>query len=181
MDIISLEKIYPTEEHIKSQIGFFELFINDRSLSDILTEFYEFKDEHLLDNWALMIGGFQRYEADEHILIKRLLFKKISETDIRNVYPPDITEKSMQEMLEYYYKDFLVKDPIIYGCCICGQEGCGGFDVKISKNEDCNIWTFIHFNENTQLQFHFDKYQYFQVFDEYNKMQREKHHYKFSM
>ena len=149
----------------KRQTEFYEFFINDKPLSDILTTFCSL-DNSLLNNWVGVLGSFSNKQSQLNT-IKRLLSKQISEQEIREVFPKDLDKHYLDNGIESYKAELADEEIIIYGCAECGDYGCGGFKIKVDKEEDTVVWTYN--GEGKILQFHFNKHQYFNTFDTYRQ------------
>lgn len=162
MDNIELKKYYLNTGLVNE---FYEFFINDKPLSEILTEFCKL-DKPLLDNWIGLLGPFPNKKAELNY-IKRLLVEQISEQEFRDVFPNDLDKNFLDSGMENYREELADEEIMIYGCPACGDYDCGGYKIKIDQESDQTIWTF---NDNgDSLQFHFDKNQYFDTFEIYRK------------
>lgn len=149
----------------KRPTEFYEFFINGKPLSEILTAFCRLGDS-LLDNWVGMLGSFPNKQSELNT-IKRLLLKKITEQEIRDAFPKDLDKHDLENGIERYKEELADEEIIIYGCAECGDYDCGGFKIRVSKEENSIVWTYN--NEGKILQFHFDKHQYFSTFDAYRQ------------
>lgn len=145
---------------------FYEFYINDKPLSSLITEFCNL-DKSLLENWVGVLGSFQNRQSELN-KIKRLLLKQISEQEILDIFPKGLDKYYLDHGIEDYKKELADQEIIIYGCAECGDYGCGGYAIKIDKQEELIIWTFN--DEGNILQFHFDKHQYFNAFDNYRQL-----------
>lgn len=145
MDKLTLQKFTTTKGLGKPERNFFEFAVNSQPLSTLLTSFYGLKLP-LLDNWIGVLGSFNNNDF-ERIKIKQLLGKEI----------PPTYQLSIEEL----------NDPevILYCCAECGDYECGGFKVKVTKTLETFDWTFT--NEQDQLVFSFNKYEYFDVLNQY--------------
>ena len=144
---------------------FYEFFINDKPLSEILTEFCKL-DKTLLDNWVGLLGSFSNKKAELNY-IKRLILEQISEQEIRDVFPKDLNKFYLDNEIENYREELADEEIIIYGCAECGDYGCGGFKIKANRQGNQFVWTYNE--EEKILQFIFDEHQYFDTFDSYRK------------
>ncbi|HNL06336.1 MAG TPA: hypothetical protein PKH93_02110 [Chitinophagales bacterium] len=166
----SLSKVKTTSGNVtltkgelrKKQIEFYEFFINGKPLSQILTEFSKLKSP-LLDDLVGVLGFFPNKQLELNT-IKKLLLKQITEQDIRNVFPKNLY---VENEIESYKEELAREDIIIYCCVLCGDPDCGGFRIKVHKENDQFVWTYN--DEGNILQFHFDIYQYFNTFNMYRK------------
>ena len=150
---------------IKRPTEFYEFFINDKPLSEILTEFCSL-DNSLLNNWVGVLGSFSNRQCELNT-IKRILLKEITEQEIMAVFPKDLEKYYLDNAIESYYEELADEEINIYACAECGDYGCGGFKIKVDKVNDTIIWTYN--DEGNILQFHFDKHQYFDTFETYSK------------
>lgn len=164
MDTLSIRK------YVKSGKGFLEFFINCSPLSELLDKFYRMNGS-ILDNWIGTLGAFENRRA-EVIKVKQLLGKTISDEEIRRTYPSEWNDKDFQWYLERVRDELSNPEIIIYCCAECGGYDCGGIKAKIEKTENAFVWTFTE--EEKQLMFSFDKYQYFDLFDKYLKQLEKK-------
>lgn len=158
----------------KRPTEFYEFFINGKPLSEILTEFCSL-DNSLLDNWIGVLGSFSNRQSELNT-IKRLLLKQISEQDIRAAFPKDLDKYYLDEGIKSYREELDDEEIIIYGCAECGDYGCGGFKIRIDKEDVQFVWTYK--DEGKILKFHFDKHQYFDTFDAYRKTIENKDDYR---
>lgn len=156
----------------KRPTEFYEFFINDRPLSTILTEFCNL-DNSLLDNWVGVLGAFSNRQS-ERITIKRLLLKQITEQDIKDLFPKDLDQYFLD--IGNYKQELSDEEIIIYGCAECGNYDCGGYKIKVDKEEDTVVWTYN--DEERTLQFHFNKHQYFNTFDAYSQTIKNEKNYR---
>lgn len=155
---------------VKSEREFLEFFINDKPLSELLDKFYGTKGS-VLDNWIGVLGSSANKKA-EIIKVKQLIGKTISDREIRQVYPADWSDSEFQWYLEKEREELSDPEVIIYCCAECGDYDCGGIKAKIDKTNEAFIWTFT--NDNQELGFAFDKYQYFDLFEKYLKQLENK-------
>lgn len=149
----------------KSNLNFFEFYIDEIPLSRRLDEFYNNKLP-LIDNWVGMLGAFENKEA-EKVKIKQLLLKDIKKEDLSNVFPKTLDKRELENCIENYKEELADEEVIVYGCAECGDYQCGGYGVKIDKDNDCFIWKFK--NDKETLQFKFNKYEYYEELDKYLK------------
>jgi hypothetical protein len=149
----------------KSPTEFYEFFINDKPLSEILTEFSKLENS-LLDNWVGILGSFSNKKWERNT-IKRLLLQEINEQEVRDVFPKDLDKYYLDNGIENYKDELADEEIIIYGCAECGDYGCGGFKIKVDRKGNQFVWTYNE-DENI-LQFYFDEHQYFDTFDSYRK------------
>ena len=162
MYTLSLKK-YRSLDLAKSDKEFLEFYVNDQPLSELLDRFYEMKGT-ILDSWIGVLGSFENHKA-EIIKVKQLLGKTVSDKEIRQVYPAEWSEKEFEWYLAKMRQELSDPEVIIYCCAQCGDYDCGGIWVKIEKTDDAFVWVFA--NEEKQLNFSFDKYQYFDVLGNY--------------
>jgi hypothetical protein len=187
MDTLELRKYYLTNplKSKKSSTGnitftatgamkpgrmFIEFYINSAPLSGLLDKFYNSRGS-ILDNWIGVLGSFENYHA-EIIKVKQLLGKSISDKEIRACYPSDWNDDTFQSYLGKVRKELADPEIIIYCCTECGDYDCGGLKVRIDKTDDAFIWTFTQKDE--RLTFEFDKYQYFDLFQNYARQLERK-------
>jgi hypothetical protein len=147
----------------KSEREFLEFYINDTPLSELLDKFYGIKGS-ILDNWIGILGSFENHKS-EIIRVKQLLGKTISDKEIRQTYPSEWSNDDFQWYLEMTRDELSDPEVIIYCCAECGNYDCGGIKARIDKSDNAFIWTFTE--EDKQLVFSFNKYQYFDLFDKY--------------
>ena len=144
---------------IKTDKEFFEFFINDVPLTELLNEFYNQKGS-VLDNWIGVLGWTTNFPA-EIIKLKQLLGKNVTDNEIRKVFPTSFTENEFEYYLEKYRNELSNPEIIIYCCAECGDYECGGIKISLHKTDTSVIWTFSE-NDKT-LEFEFDKYLYFDI------------------
>jgi len=146
---------------IKSEKQFLEYFINDKPLSELLDNFYNSKTT-ILDNW---IGALGLNTKTDIIKVKQLLKKDVSDKEIRQVFPSTWTDDEFRWHLEKYREELEDPEVLIYCCAECGDYDCGGIAVTIDKTDTSVIWTVKEGDK--VLKFEFDKYLYFEVFNNY--------------
>jgi hypothetical protein len=146
---------------IKSEKQFLEFFINDKPLSELLDNFYNSKTT-ILDNWIGVLGSNPKTDI---IKVKQLLKKEVSDKEIRQVYPSTWSDDEFSLYLDKYREELENPEVLIYCCAECGDYDCGGIAVTIDKTGTSVIWT-IKEGEKA-LKFVFDKYSYFEVFNNY--------------
>jgi hypothetical protein len=147
----------------RSENTFLEFFINDQPLSKLLDKFYG-KKGSILDNW-IGILGWSATRMTDIVKVKRLLGKNISDKEIREMYPAEWSDSEFENYLEKEREELSDPEIIIYCCAECGDYECGGITVQIDKTDEAVVWTIG--DDERQLIFKFDKYQYFDVFDKY--------------
>lgn len=147
----------------RSENTFLEFFINDQPLSKLLDKFYG-KKGSILDNW-IGILGWSATRMTDIVKVKRLLGKNISDKEIREMYPAEWSDSEFENYLEKEREELSDPEIIIYCCAECGDYECGGITVQIDKTNEAFVWTIG--DDERQLIFKFDKYQYFDVFDKY--------------
>lgn len=147
---------------IKSDNQFLEYFINDKPLSELLDKFYNSKTS-ILENWIGALGSAN--PKSDIIKAKQLLGKKVSDKEIREVYPSSWTDDEFQWYLDKYKEELEDPEVLIYCCAECGDYDCGGIAVTISKTETSVVWTIKEASK--VLTFEFDMYLYFDVFNKY--------------
>ena len=148
---------------VKTETSFLEFYINDEPLSKLLDKFYG-TDGSILDNWIGVLGWTVNKKTDI-VKVKQLLGKNISDKDIKEMFPAEWTDNEFQNNLENVREELSDPNIIIYCCAECGHYQCGGITVRIKKTDDAFVWTLR--NEDKRLTFRFDKYQYFDLFDQY--------------
>jgi len=163
---------------VTSKSGFFqtrrefmEFFINDQPLSDLLTTFLAYRDS-LLKSWVGVLGSFPDKQPELYTL-KRLLLEPLTEQTIRPALRQDLEKEHFEDYSKWYKENFSNDLILIYCCHECGSVDCGGIGVKVDQKNDTIIWTFFE-NEKRRtkgktLQFHFDKRQYYGVFNKYRQ------------
>ena len=144
---------------VKSDREFFEFYINDRPLTELLNSFYNEKGT-ILDKWVGVLGSTTKLPA-EIIKIKQLLGKNISDKEIRNVFPASWTDTEFEYYLNKYREELSNPEIIIYCCAECGDYDCGGISVSIYKTDISVVWKI--FENEKILSFEFEKYQYFET------------------
>jgi hypothetical protein len=144
---------------------FLEFFINHRPLSQQIDEFFHPK-KTVLESYRGTIGWSSNTAVDI-VKVKQLLGKKISDAEIRQVYPANFTEDEFSVHLEW--NRAVLSDPLIriYCCRVCGGYDCGGIDTIVIKTETSVFWKIAEGQKF--LQFEFDKHQYFEVLGAYLK------------
>jgi|GEM_PF-2488376 len=154
----------------KRRTEFYEFFINDKPLSEILTAFCNL-DNSILDNWVGVLSSLsnKQYELNT---ISRLLLQQITEQEFLNVFPKDLEKYYLDSAIESYKEELADEEILIYCCAECGDYDCGGFKIKVEKEENTFVWTYN--DEGKILQFHFDKQQYFNTFDTYRQTLKNK-------
>jgi hypothetical protein len=148
---------------IKTDKVFLEYFINDKPLSELLDEFYNSKTT-ILKNWIGVLASSDNPKTDI-IKVKQLLRKKVADKEIRQVYPSSLTDDDFKWYLDKYRQELENPEILIYCCAECGDYDCGGIAVTIDKTDTSVIWTIQ--DGDKSLKFEFDKYLYFEVFNEY--------------
>ena len=96
---------------------------------------------------------------------KTTLGKNISDKEIREMYPAEWSDSEFENYLEKEREELSDPEIIIYCCAECGDYECGGITVQINKTNEAFVWTIG--DDDRQLTFKFNKYQYFDVFDKY--------------
>lgn len=147
---------------VRSDKTFLEYFINDKPLSEQLDIFFNTKTS-ILENWVGALGSGNS-KADI-IKVKQLLGKKVSDKEIRDVYPLSWTDDEFQWYLEKHREELDNSEVLIYCCAECGDYDCGGIAVTIDKTENSVVWTVI--DDSKVLKFEFDKNLYFDIFNKY--------------
>lgn len=147
----------------KTERTFLEFYINDEPLSKLLDKFYG-TEGAILDNWIGVLGWSVNMKTDV-VKVKRLLGKNISDEEIRQMYPAELSDNEFQNYLEDEREELSDPEIIIYCCPVCGDYQCGGIPVLIERTDDAFVWTFR--NEHKHLTFKFDRYKYFDFFDRY--------------
>lgn len=147
---------------VRSYKPFLEYFINDKPLSEQLDKIYNTKTP-LLENWIGALGS-GNIKADR-IKVKQLLQRKVSDNEIREVYPSSWTDDEFKWYLNKYREELENPEVLIYCCAECGDYDCGGIAVAIKQTENSVVWIITGVNDN--LKFEFDKNLYFDVFNKY--------------
>ena len=161
---------YPLKGKRKHQQTFKEFFINNKSLSELISNFCGLS-EPLTLNWV-GVFGFHSTKETENIKINQLLLKPISEKQIIDSLPKQLDKKHLKGYLDNYKNELSDKNVLIYVCGECGDFSCGGVSITISKSDDYFLWTYQSdedeiINPTKTLTFRFDKHQYFATLDEY--------------
>ncbi|MBX3255400.1 MAG: hypothetical protein KF862_14760 [Chitinophagaceae bacterium] len=146
---------------VKSEAQFLEYFVNDKPLSELLDNFYNSKTT-ILENW---IGALGTNSKTDIIKVKQLIGKEVSDKEIRQVYPSAWTDDEFSWYLEKYREELKKTKVLIYCCAECGDYDCGGIAVTIDKTDSSVTWTIKEGDK--ALRFEFDKYSYFEVFNNY--------------
>jgi hypothetical protein len=149
----------------KADNQFLEYFINDHPLSELLDNFYNSKTT-ILENWVGALGSSINPMTDI-IKVKQLLGKKVTDEEIRQVYPSSWTDQEFKWYLEKYREELENPEVLIYCCAECGDYDCGGIAVTIDRTDTCVIWTIKASDSDNTLKLEFDKYLYFDVFNKY--------------
>ena len=102
--------------------------------------------------------------------MKALLDEKLEADNIINLFKKYKKQLNNQQARSLIM-ELGLKNPLIYGCKICGDFDCGGIDIKVDSDSNNYYWYF--FNERTneydnQL-FTFSKTEYEGVFKRYLK------------
>ncbi|WP_165760170.1 hypothetical protein [Niastella populi] len=147
---------------VRSQKPFLEYFINDKPLSEQLDKIYNTKTT-ILENWVGALGSGN--PKTDRIKVKQLLQRKVSDKEIRDVYPSSWTEDEFQWYLDKYREELENPEVLIYCCAECGDYDCGGIAVTIDQTENSVVWNII--GASDILKFEFDKNLYFGVFNNY--------------
>jgi len=161
MDTLSLKEYHWQNDHLGIKRNFLEFFINDRPLSGLVDDFYG--KGNILNNWAGVLGAADNKQY-EIIKLKQLLEKKITDSEIRKVFPASWTEEEFEPYLDQYHEELSNPEIVIYRCGECGGYNCGGITAKISHMGSSVLWTLT--DEQKVLTFEFDKYLYFAIFNE---------------
>lgn len=156
MDHLTL-KLYQRKGH--KHKAFVEFFVNDKPLSEILDELYNSKWS-VLDSSIGILGSWDN-TASEVVKLKRLLNKTITERDFRNMFPSSFDEDKMEVYVDRCRDELSYPEIIIYCCAACGDYECGGVAVTIERDE--NQVTWVVSDEEVEICFTFDKYQYYET------------------
>lgn len=146
---------------VRSDKLFLEYFINDIPLSEQLNKFYNTK-KTVLENWVGALGSGN--PKTDTIKVKQLLGKKVTDKEIRDIYPSSWTNDEFQWYLDKYREELEDPEVLIYRC-ECGDYDCGGIAVTIDKTENSVVWTVV--GDSKMLKFEFDNNLYFDVFKKY--------------
>ena len=150
-------KTLTSKGSITTDREFLEFFINDVPLTELLNEFYNPKGS-VLDNWIGVLGWTTNLPA-EIVKLKQLLGKKVTDNEIRMVFPASWTDNEFEYYLEKYRDELSNPEIIIYCCAECGDYDCGGITTSIHNTDNSVVWTIT--DNDKRLNFEFDKYFYF--------------------
>ena len=96
----SVDKTLKVEGYDKENQVFIEFFINDIPLSKLLDQFYGSKDS-ILRNWTGVLGSSNNPNA-EIIKVQQLLGKKVTDRDIRSVFPASWSKAEFQNFYRLF-------------------------------------------------------------------------------
>ena len=150
-------KTLTSKGSITTDREFLEFFINDVPLTELLNEFYKQKGS-VLDNWIGVLGWTTNLPA-EIVKLKQLLGKKVTDNEIKKLFPASWTDNEFEYYLEKYRDELSNPEIIIYCCAECGDYDCGGITTSIHNTANSVIWTIAE--NDKRLNFEFDKYFYF--------------------
>ena len=150
-------KTLTSKGSITTDREFLEFFINDVPLTELLNEFYNPKGS-VLDNWIGVLGWTTNLPA-EIVKLKQLLGKKVTDNEIRMVFPASWTDNEFEYYLEKYRDELSNPEIIIYCCAECGDYDCGGITTSIHNTDNSVVWTIT--DNDKRINFEFDKYFYF--------------------
>ena len=155
-------KLELTENKIdKTKI--YEFYVDEKPLSEILTEFYS-EEKSILENWANVFNNPNNIDW-ELIIKKQFLLEQISDSEIEKIFPKTFPKNEIQKGINRIREYLNDENVIVYGCKECGDFECGGYQTKITENNKNFIWTFENEEINESLILEFDKKEYLKIFE----------------
>lgn len=147
--------------------NFFEFYVNDVPLSQILDKFFN-NSETLLNNQNGQIGYYKNSFNFDKLVINSFLKKPITSKDL-SVFSKEGKEEWFLDFVDEQNKA-INEDAFFrfYICSVCGDGYCHLTLGKVIKNEKTFSWIFENFKEET-LKFEFDSDSYIKVFNDYLK------------
>lgn len=161
---------FPLKDRKRRMETFSEFFVNNRSLSETITELQGLS-EPLALNWVSALG-FHFTKEMEEIKVNQLLLLPTSEKQIIDSYPLRLDKKHLKHYVENCKEELADKNVFIYVCSECGDLGCGGISIIVSKDDKYFEWCYWNDDDETnsygqRLIFRFDRLQYLKTFEDY--------------
>jgi|GEM_PF-5931169 len=149
---------------------FYEFYINDKSLLNIISENYWTKsaneNSEFFNTNIGCLGGFGYFWDDINIcILRKKEFTKHQENELFRMF------KSNYKTSKFSFSNQKTKDQIVtdvrnnflfYCCQDCGDSGCGGISLDIKIINNYIIWT-----DNEKIEITFDLIEYTEVLKKY--------------
>lgn len=109
--------------------NFWEFYIDNVALHQYIQEKFKL---NVLDIFIGLLGAFDAPNADR-LMLKQLLQEPITDEEIVKAYYLETKE----HIADYHEQ---LDQVLVYGCSMCGDEGCGGIALKVHKTDEKYLW-----------------------------------------